>query len=167
MDKNLLYLEIIFICGLIVNLFIDKNLFLKILIIIMLFLFVIKEKDNYIYNLDKYLYVSYGFIAILILLMFVEYFPNIYFIVIIMCAVVLYLYLFKALFNRTYGVIVSCTTKHAKVKITDSFFKSRKIHTIPTKKKYIKDKIVLIELSKFPINKKPIRIIKSAPKQKA
>jgi hypothetical protein len=159
-DKNLLYLEIIFLAGVIISFLVEGNIFLKLLILIILFLFIIKEKDQYRYNLNKYLFISYGLLVILFLIYLVEYITHIYYLVFVICIVVIYFYLYKTLFNTTYGVIVSSTTKNAKVKILDSFYKFNKIYTIPVNRKLIKDKKVIIKLSSFPINKKPEKIIR-------
>ena len=160
MDKNLIYLEIIFLFGLFVNLIVEKQLFLKILVPILLFLFVIKEQANYKYILDKYLYVGYGFTVILIIFIFIDYFPNIYFITIIMCLVVVYLYLYKILFNKTYAEIISKVSKGYKLKLLDSFLNTKKEYFVESKKVLKKGDIVLILLSKESFIKKPKKIIK-------
>ena len=160
MDKHLVYLEIIFLFGLFVNLAVEKQLFLKILIPILLFLFVIKEQSNYKYVLNKYLYVGYGFTAILFIFIFIDYFPNIYFITTIMCLVVVYLYLYKILFNKTYGEIISKVSKGYKVKLLDSFLNTRKEYFVESRKALKKHDRVLILLSKESFIKKPKKIIK-------
>lgn len=160
MDKHLIYLEIIFLFGLFVNLIVDKQLFLKILVPILLFLFVIKEQANYEPILDKYLYVGYGFTAILIIFIFINYFPNIYFITTIMCLVVVYLYLYKIIFNKTYGEIVSKVSKGYKIKLLDSFLNTKKEYFVESKKVLKKHDHVLILLSKASFIKKPKKIIK-------
>lgn len=160
MDKHLLYLELIFLFGVIVNLLLPGYLFLKILFVILLYLFVIKEKEEYKLILPKYTYIGYGLCSILVLFIISGYVNNIYFIMVFICLVVIYFYLYKVLFNITYGVVVSSKPSAVQIRITDSFYKSKKIYNIKTRKKYKKDTLLLLELSKFPINKKPIKIIK-------
>ena len=160
MDKHIIYLQIFFLLAVVVTLFVSNNLFLKILFTLLVFLFFIKEVDKYIYNKDKYLYIGYGFTSILILFILLEYITSIYFLVFFTCLIVLYIYLYKMFFNTTYGVVKESTTKEVSFKITDPFFKSKKIHTLPYNKKIPLDSIVIVELSRFFTKKKPVTIKK-------
>jgi hypothetical protein len=160
MDKHLLYLQFLFIITIFIYLFIEKNYFLKILFLVLTFLFFLKEQGSYVYNKDKYLYVGYGFTGILILFFISEFITHIYFLVFFMCAVVLYLYLYKVLFNTTYGVVLESTTKNATIKIKDSFYRRGKEFTLKYSKKIPTGKTVLLELSKNFVDKKPIKIKK-------
>ena len=166
MDKHLLYLEIIFLFGVIINILVEDYLFLKILFIFLLFLFVIKEKEQYNLVLSKYYYVGFGLCGILVLFIVSSFINNIYFLTIFICLVVIYFYLYKVLFNISYGVVVSSTSSKVNLRITDSFYKSKKIYTLPSKKKYLENTLLLVKLSNFPINKKPIEIIKEIKEKK-
>lgn len=159
MDKHVLYLQLIFLASIIVNLLVPKQLFLKILLLLLTFLFYLKETESYPYIKSKYNYVGIGFSVILLLFIISEYITHIYFLVFFMCAVVLYLYLFKVLFNTTYGVVVKSTSKTATIKIEDPFLKSKKEYVLNYSKKIDVGSIVILELSKF-IIKKPIKIKK-------
>jgi len=125
-DKNIIYLEIIFLLGALLCVFVPHALFLKLLVIIILFLFIVKEQDTYQYIKQKYLYVGWGFIALLVLFILTEYIVNLYFIVALICLVVVYLYLFKVLFNTTYGVVTKVAGRNVSVQLIDPFYKSKK-----------------------------------------
>jgi hypothetical protein len=158
-DKNILYIEIIFLLGVLLTVFIPKNIFLKVLVVIVLFLFVIKEIDDYKYIKQKYLYVGYGFVILLVLFIINEYIVSLYFIVTLICLVVIYLYLFKVLFNTTYGKVTSIKRKEISIALCDPFYKSKKEIVLNYSGKIKKDDIVILELTKFPINKKITKII--------
>ncbi len=164
MDKNLLYLQILFMFAVIVNIFVQNKLFLNILLVLLVFLFFFKEVDNYVYNRNKYMYVGIGFSTILVLFILTEYITHIYFLVFFMCGVVLYLYLYKVLFNTSYGTVIKSTTTSITFKIEDSFFKSKKEHTLKYSKKVPIGSTVLVELSKSIVSKKPIKVKKIIPK---
>jgi len=159
-DKNLLYLEIIFLLGIALCVFVPGKIFLKILILIILYLFVIKELDIYVYNRNKYLYVGYGFIGLLVLFNIIEYIKSIYFIVFLICLVVVYLYLFKVLFNTTYGRVIKVKGRKVSFLIEDTFFKPKREFSLNYSGKTKKGDLVIIELTKFPVNKKPYKISK-------
>jgi len=159
-DKNLLYLEIIFLLGILVCVFIPGKIFLKILLVIILFLFMLKELDLYVYNTIKYKYVGYGFVIILFLFVFIEYIKSLYFIVFLICLVVIYLYLFKVLFNTTYGRVNKIKGRKVSFIIEDSFYKPKSEFTLSYSGKVKKGDVVIIQLTTFPINKKPSKIIK-------
>ncbi|HRT02508.1 MAG TPA: hypothetical protein P5513_01020 [Candidatus Diapherotrites archaeon] len=159
-DKDLLFIEILFLINVFIILFVKKNLYMKILFVILLFLFILLRKENYVYNKNKYLYITYGLIIILILFILTEYIKNIYYIVFVICSIIIYYYLSKILFNTTYGEVITNTKGQVQIKILDSFYKLNKIYTLPTTKTLKEKQLVLIELSKSPINKKPIKIIK-------
>lgn len=159
MDKHILYLELIFLASIIVNLIVPKQLFLKILLLLLTFLFYLKETNSYPYITSKYNYVGIGFSVILLLFIISEYITHIYFLVFFMCSVVAYLYLFKVLFNTSYGVVTSSTLKTATFKLEDPFLKSKKEFTLNYSRKIPVGSTVIIELSKF-IIKKPIKIKK-------
>jgi predicted membrane protein len=160
MDKNLLYLQIIFLAAVVVNLISEKQLFLKILLLLLTFLFFIKELDAYVYNRDKYLYVGIGFTSILFLFILSNYITHIYYLIFFMCVVILYLYLYKVLFNTTFGTVIKSTTKEATIKIDDPFFKTKKEYSLKYSKKIEPGLTVILELSKSFVNKKPIKIKK-------
>jgi len=159
-DKNLLYLEIIFLLGIVLCVFVPGKIFLKILLLVILYLFVIKELDVYVYNKQKYLYVGYGFIILLALFTIIEYIKNIYFIVFLICLVVIYLYLFKVLFNTTYGKVTKIKGRKVSFVIEDTFYRAKKEFTLSFTGIVKKDDVVIIGLTKFPINKKPDKILK-------
>jgi len=165
-DKNLVYIEIIFLLGVLLNVFVPRNIFLKILIVIVLFLFVIKEIDDYKYIKQKYLYVGYGFVVLLVLFIITEYIINIYYIAALICLVVIYLYLFKVLFNTTYGKVIKVNRGKVSILVCDPFYKTKKEIDLSYSGKIKKDDIVILELTKFPINKKITRIIKVISEEK-
>ncbi len=160
MDKNLLYLQIIFLAAVVVNLIAEKQIFLKVLLLLLTFLFFIKEIDEYVYNKDKYLYVGIGFTSILFLFILSNYISHIYYLLFFMCAVILYLYLYKILFNTTYGTVIKSTSKEVTFKIDDAFFKTKKEFTLKYFKKIEVGSTIILELSKSIVNKKPIKIKK-------
>jgi vacuolar-type H+-ATPase subunit I/STV1 len=158
-DKNLVYIEIIFLLGVLLSVFIPKNLFLKILIVVVLFLFVLKEIDDYKYIKQKYLYVGYGFVILLALFIITEYINSTYFVAFLICLVVIYLYLFKIIFNTTYGIVTRVKSKKIFVMLNDPFYKSKKELELSYSGHIKKDDIVILELTKFPINKKVVKVI--------
>ncbi|MEI8364392.1 MAG: hypothetical protein WCF78_02960 [archaeon] len=165
-DKNIVYIEIIFLLGVLLNVFVPRNIFLKILIVIVLFLFVIKEIDDYKYIKQKYLYVGYGFVVLLILFIITEYIINIYYIAALICLVVIYLYLFKVLFNTTYGKVIKVSKGKVSIQVCDPFYKTKKELDLSYSGKIKKEDLVILELTKFPINKKITRIIKVISEEK-
>ncbi len=166
-DKNILYIEIIFLLGVLLTVFISKNVFLKILIVIVLFLFVIKELDDYKYIQQKYLYVGYGFVSLLVLFIINEYIVNIYFVAALICLVIIYLYLFKVLFNTTYGKVTKVTGRKVSIQILDPFYKTKNELVLSFSGKVKKGDVAIIALTKFPINKKAIKIIKVVTEPKS
>jgi len=165
-DKNLVYIEIIFLLGVLLNVFVPRNIFLKILIVIVLFLFVIKEIGDYKYIKQKYLYVGYGFVVLLVLFIITEYIINIYYIAALICLVVIYLYLFKVLFNTTYGKVLKVNRGKVSILVCDPFYKTKKELDLNYSGKIKKDDFVILELTKFPINKKITKIIKVISEEK-
>ncbi len=160
MDKHILYLEIIFLASIVVNLIVPGMLFLKILLMLLTFLFFYKELESYPYIKNKYVYIGIGFTSILLLFIIADYITHIYFLVFFMCLVVAYLYLFKILFNETYGVVVKSTDKEVTFKLEDPFFLSKKEYSLKYSRKVAVGSTVIIQLSTFFINKKPIKIKK-------
>jgi len=160
MDKHLIYLEVIFLISVITNLFVSKQLFLKILLMLLTFLFFLKETQSYVYNKSKYMYVGIGFVSILFLFILSDYITHIYFLVFFICSVVAYLYLYKVLFNTTFGVVTKVSSKEVTFKITDSFFKTKKEYSLSFTRKASINDVVILELSKSIVNKKPIKIKK-------
>ncbi len=160
MDKHIIYLEIIFLFSIIVNLIVPGNLFLKILLMLLTFLFYIKEIGSYKLIKAKYNYVGIGFTSILGMFIISQYITHIYFLLVFMCLVVLYLYLFKVLFNITYGVVTKSNSKEVYFKIKDPFFNLNKEFSLKYSRPLKEGTVILIELSKFFVNKKPVKIKK-------
>ena len=158
LNKHIWQLEILFLCGLIVNLFIEKKLYLKILFIILLTLFFFKEKNEFILIKSKYLYFGYGLIGMLVLSLLLNYVTHIYFITFSICLVVLYFYLYKIIFRKTIGKVTKVKNNQIYFKIIDPFYKSKKEFNLFSRKKIIKEDTILVEQSKFLI-KKPIKIL--------
>ena len=75
-----------------------------------------------------------------------------------MCVVILYLYLYKVLFNTTFGIVVKSTSSNITVKITDSFFKTKKEYTLKYSKKPKINSIAILALSTSFVDKKPIKV---------
>jgi len=159
-DKHMLYIEILFLISLFISLFVPSNLFLKLLFVILLILFVIKEKENYVYNSNHYLFVGAGLSVISLLFVFAGYISNFIYLTILICAVVLFVYLSKVLFYKTYGTIIHCRNKEVEIRIDDVFFKSKKNLIFKTNKKLVAGTTVLVRLSKYPFGRKPIAIEK-------
>jgi len=160
MDKHIIYLEIFFLFSIVINLIVPGNLFLKILLMLLTFLFYIKEIGSYKLIKAKYNYIGIGFTVILLLFIISEYVTHIYFLLIFMCLVVLYLYLFKILFNTTYGVVTKKNAKEVFFKIKDPFFNHNKEFSLKSSKVVKVGDQILLETSKFFVNKKPIKIKK-------
>ncbi len=158
MNKHLIYLELIFLVAVILNLFVPDMLTLKILFLLLTFLFFIKELDAFTYNRAKYKYVGIGFTSILFLFILAQYITHIYFLVFFMCAVILYLYLYKVLFNTTFGVVIKSLATTITVKITDPFFKTKKEYILKCFKKPKLNSIIILNLSKSFVDKKPISV---------
>lgn len=159
-DQHLIYLQIIFMASLLLILIVKKQIFLKILLVLLTFLFYFKEIEAYPYIKQKYNYVGIGFTAILGVFIFLEFFSSIHFLTIFMCLIVAYFYLYKVLFNTSYGVVLKSTQTTATIRLTDPFIRSKKEYVLKTKTKLAKDTLVIVELSSFFINKKPIKIKK-------
>ncbi|MDD3975886.1 MAG: hypothetical protein PHN22_01830 [Candidatus ainarchaeum sp.] len=157
--KHIWQLEIIFLCGLFVNLFVEKMLYLKILFIFLILLFVFKEKDTFVFIKLKYLYFGYGLVGILILALLIGFISNIYFITISICLVVLYFYLYKIIFNKTIGVVLKISSKKIYFKVIDPFYKSKKEFILSSNLKISKNDKISILQSSFLI-KKPLKILK-------
>jgi len=165
-DKNIVYIQIIFLLGVLLTIFIPRHLFLKILIVVILFLFVIKELDDYKFIKQKYLYVGYGFIGLLILFIINGYVISVYYLAALICLVIVYLYLFKVLFNTTYGKITKVKGKKVNVQVLDPFYRTKKEVELNYSGSIKKEDVVIMELTKFPINKRITKIIKIIPKEK-
>ena len=160
-SKDLLYIQIFFLFSLIVNLFTEGLLFLKILLIFLLLLFIIKSKDSFVYNRQKYNFFSYGLLFFSILFLLTNYLTSSYFYTFLFCVLILYIYLFKVLFNSSYGEVISNKNGFIEVKVLDAFYKSK---TLSFKHKtLLTGSIVVFSLTRFPLRKKPIAIIDVVP----
>jgi hypothetical protein len=160
MDKDYLLVQFLFICSLLVNLFFTSKLSIKILFIVLYLLFTFLYKENYIYNKTKYKFVTLGFSGILFLTVLVYYFNTIVLQVIIVSYIILFFYIFKIIFNKTYGQVISKNKNKYTIKIKDIFYKYNKTIILKSNKHYNKGDLLYIKLSKLPFNKKPIKIIK-------
>lgn len=160
-SKDLLYIQIFFLFSLIVNLFIDGLLFLKILLIILLLLFIIKSKDSFVYNRQKYNFFCYGLLFFCVLFLLTNYLTSSYFYTFLFCVLILFIYLFKVLFNTSYGEVISYKDGFIEVKVLDAFYKSKVIFF--KSKKLLTGSIVVFSLTKFPFAKKPVDIIDVVP----
>ena len=158
MNKHIWNLEIIFLCGLFVNLFVVDKIFLKLLFIFLLGLFVFKEKSEFILISKKYFYFGYGLMSILTLSILINYITSIYFITGVICAIVIYFYLYKILFIQTIGKVTKVSQGIVYFKIIDPFYKSKKEFKLSSKKKIKKDDVILVKQS-MSLIKKPVKII--------
>lgn len=163
-NKDLLYIQIFFMFSIIINLFISGLLFLKILLILLLFLFILKSKDSFVYNRAKYDYFSYGLLLFSILFLLSNYITSPHFFTALFCILILFIYLFKVLFNTSYGeVIKNHENGMVEIKVLDPFFKTKNV--VLKNKKLLTGSIVVFSLTKFPLAKKPVQIIDVVPPQ--
>jgi len=159
MNTKYLLLQGLLLTSVLVNLFIDANLFFKILLICLLFLYGLLILTEFKYNRERYLFSASGFVIISILFLIARYTTGTTFIVFLFCFLVLFIYLSRVLFSRTFGVVLESNSKETKVKIKDEFFSFGKVFNIKSTTKFAKDSLVLIELDKT-VFRKPFKIIK-------
>ena len=149
-----------------VNLFIDNSLFLKILLVILLFLYGLLILTDFKHNRERYLFSATSFVVIAILFIFVRYTTSTTYIIILSCILVLFMYLSRVLFSTTFGMVIENSSKFTKIKIVDELFSyGRKVEVRATKK-YSIGSMVLIELDKS-ILRRPIKIIKQLEDEEA
>ena len=159
MNTKYLLLQGLLLTSVLVNLFIDANLFFKILLICLLFLYGLLILPEFKYNRERYLFSASGFVIISILFLIARYTTGTTFIVFLFCFLVLFIYLSRVLFSRTFGVVLESNTKETKVKIRDEFFSFGKVFNIKSTTKFAKGALVLIELDKT-VFRKPFKVIK-------
>jgi len=159
MNTKYLLLQGLLLTSVLVNLFIDANLFFKILLICLLFLYGLLILTEFKYNRERYLFSASGFVIISILFLIARYTTGTTFIVFLFCFLVLFIYLSRVLFSRTFGVVLESNTKETKVKIRDEFFSFGKVFKIKSTTKFAKGALVLIELDKT-VFRKPFKVIK-------
>lgn len=159
MNGKYLLFQLFFMISVIINLFLEEHLYLKILLIVLLLLYGLLILPEFIYNKEKFLFTSTGFMILSILFLIAGYTINITYMIILSCMLVAFLYFSKMLFNTTYGEVIISTPKTTQVKIKDVFYNLNKIYTIETTKKPALKSLVLLKLdTKLP--RKPIEIIK-------
>lgn len=159
MNTKYLLLQGLLLTSVLVNLFIDANLFFKILLICLLFLYGLLILTEFKYNRERYLFSASGFVIISILFLIARYTTGTTFIVFLFCFLVLFIYLSRVLFSRTFGVVLESNTKETKVKIRDEFFSFGKTYLVKSSTKFAKGALVLIELDKT-VFRKPFKVIK-------
>ncbi|MFH0906028.1 MAG: hypothetical protein V1824_01675 [archaeon] len=143
MDKNLLLFEFVFIVSIIANLFLENNLSLKILLIVLMLFLILKSKDDYIFNKSKFLYISFGLVSFSILFIFLGYFRNIYLVAVAVSLISVFWYIDKVRYNISYGKIISASKKEIEIKILDSFYKPNQLIRISASKQYEKNAIAI------------------------
>jgi len=163
MNTKYLLLQGILLTSVFVSLFVDKNLFLKVLLIILLFLYGLLILTDFKYNRERYLFSATGFVVIAILFLFVRYTTGTTYVLILSCLLVGFMYLSRVLFSTTFGVVLESSNRFIKVKVTDELFSYGRKYEIKSSKKYPVDSLVLIELDKS-VLRKPISIIKEIDK---
>lgn len=164
MNSKYLLLQGFLLTSVFVSLFVDKNLFLKILLIVLLFLYGLLILPEFKYNRERYLFSATGFVIISILFLFVRHTTGTTYILILCCLLVLFVYLSRVMFSKTFGVVLESSTRFTKVKITDELFSYGQKFELRSTKKYTIDSIVLIELDKS-VLRKPISIIKQIDRE--
>ncbi len=163
MNSKYLLLQALLLISVFVNLFIDKNLFLKILLVILLFLYGLLILPEFKCNRERYLFSATGFVVIAILFLFVKYTTGTTYVLVLSCLLVGFMYLSRVLFSKTFGVVLESSTRFTKVKIADELFSYGRKYELRSSKKYPVDSLVLIELDKS-VLRKPISIIKQIDK---
>jgi len=158
MNGKYLLFQLFFLISVFVNLFVDKNLFLKVLLICLLFLFGLLILPEFVYNRDKFFFNAIGFIVLSILFLIAGYLTSITYMIILTCMLVLFLYSSKILFNTTFGEVILSTTKVVQIKILDPFHNLNKIYSIDTTKKFNSKAIVSLKLDNT-IFRKPTSVI--------
>ncbi len=168
MNMKYLLLQGLLLVSVVVNLFIPKNLFLKLLLIALLFLYGLLILQEFKYNRDRYLFSASSFVVIAILFLLVEYIHSDTYLIILVCLLVAFMYLSRTLFSKTFGEVLESNGKLVKVKITDELFSYGKKYQIRSAKPYKPGTLVLIGLDKTFL-RKPVSIIKelSHVKEKA
>jgi len=159
-DKKFLMLEFIFLASIIANLLLDKNLYLKILLIVLYILFFILYLPNYVYNKFKFYFVNIFLIITSVLFLILKYVTSLTYVVVLVCYLVLFWYLSKIIFRTTYGVVISSKSGILTIKILDIFYTINKQISIKSKKHVNKDDIVILNLNGFFLSKKPLSIKK-------
>lgn len=158
MNSKYLLFQMFFIASIFVSLFIQKNMFLKVLLVCLLFLYGLLILPEFVYNRNKFLFIGSGFIILAILFVIAGYFPNINYMIILSCVLVAFFYSSRVLFNTTYGEVIITAPRSVQVRILDVFHRLGKIYTIETTKKYSLKSIVSIRLATS-ISRKPTDII--------
>jgi len=163
-----LLLQGLLLVSVVVNLFIPKNLFLKLLLIALLFLYGLLILEEFKYNRDRYLFSASSFVVIAILFLLVGYIHSDTYLIILVCLLVAFMYLSRTLFSKTFGEVLESNGKLVKVKITDELFSYGRKYQINCAKPYKPGTLVLIGLDKTFL-RKPVSIIKelSHVKEKA
>ncbi|HOZ35858.1 MAG TPA: hypothetical protein PLK55_02645 [archaeon] len=158
MNSKYLLFQLFFIASIFVSLFIQKNLFLKVLLVCLLFLYGLLILPEFVYNRNKFLFIGSGFIILAILFLVVGYITNINYMIILSCVLVAFFYSSRVLFSTTYGEVIITSPRNIQVRILDVFHRPGKIYTIETTKKYPLKSIVSIRLATS-ISRKPTEII--------
>lgn len=159
MNSKYLLFQLFFLISVFVNLFIQKNLYLKILLIVLLLFYGLLILPEFEYNKNKFFFTAIGFIVLSILFLIAGYTINTPYMIILSCVLVAFLYASKSIFDNTYGKVLISTAKTVQVKIQDVFYNLNRIYIVETTKKPAINSIVLLKLdSKIP--RKPIGVIK-------
>lgn len=158
MNSKYLLFQMFFLTSISVSLFIQNNLFLKILLVCLLFLYGLLILPEFVYNKNKFLFIGSGFVVLAVLFLIAGYITNINYMIALSCILVAFFYSSKVLFDTTYGEVIITTPNNVQVRILDDFYRPRKIYTIDTKKKYPLKAIVSIKLTAS-IFRKPKEII--------
>lgn len=158
MNSKYLLFQLFFIASIFVSLFIQKNLFLKILLVCLLFLYGLLILPDFVYNKNKFLFIGTGFVILAVLFVIAGYVTNINYLIALCCILVAFFYSSRVLFNTTYGEVIITAPKNVQVRILDVFHRQGKIYIIETTKKYPLKSIVSIKLTTS-ISRKPIEII--------
>lgn len=159
MNYKYLLLQFFFFSSVFVNLFIDKNIFLKVLLICLLFFYGLLILPEFKHNRERFVFSYLSFIIISILFIFIRYTKGTTYLVILSCLLVLFMYLSRTLFSTTIGKVLDSTRGYYKIKIIDEFYNYGKIVELKSTKKYAKNSIVLLGLD-LSIFRKPTIIIK-------
>ncbi len=158
MDKDLLVIEIVFLCSLLVNVFINNHLSIKLLLSVLLFFYILKSKPNYIYNQKKFLFISYGLLTLSVLFLLLGYFSSFTYVVFMFSALVLFLYLKYVLFRYSYGTIIKKNKQKIYLNIEDAFYRKKKVVLTTRRKANIGD-VVIFSLDNVFLQKKQKKVI--------
>lgn len=158
MNAKYLLFQMFFLTSVFVNLFVQKNLFLKILLTVLLFLYGLLILPEFKYNKNKFLFTGVGFIVISILFLISGYIASANYLVIVFCVLVAFLYSSKVIFNTTYGEVIITSPKNIQVRILDVLYKYNKIYTIESTKKIPLNSLVSLKLG-LSLPRKPISVI--------